>query len=121
MQRLRYETIPRLTRAEINSAILRDDSERLVYASLSAALYDDDPQWAESVCVRLADHQNANVRGNAIVGFMHIARIHRTLNAGVKPLIERALRDDDPWVRAHAEDVASDLEIFLGWKIYSPV
>ena len=116
MQKLRYEQIPRMSRAEINSAILRDDSEQLVYAVLSAALYDDDPEWAENICVRLADHQKASVRGNAIVGFSHIARIHGTLSTRVKPLIERALGDEDAWVRGHAQDVVDDLEIFLGWK-----
>ncbi len=115
MQKLRYEPIPEMTRAEIDSAILRDDSELLVYAALSAALYDEDPQWAEDICVRLASHHHANVRGNAIMGFSHIARIHGTLNIRVKPLIERALRDEDSHVRAQADDTMDDVELFLKW------
>jgi len=104
-----------MTRAEINSAILRDDSERLVYAALSAAFYDDDPEWVQNVCVRLAEHPNANVRGNAIEGFGHVARIHRSLHACVKPLIERALYDEDSWVRGKARIAAEDVTHFLKW------
>jgi len=104
-----------MTRAEINSAILGNDRERLVYAVLSAALYDDDPQWAENICVRLASHETANVRRNAIMGFGHIARIHRALDARVKPLIERALHDEDSDVRIQADDTMDDVEHFLKW------
>ncbi len=104
-----------MSRDEIESAITRDDSERLVYAALSAALHGDDPQWAENVCVRLANHPNANVRGNAVLGFGHIARIHRMLDAHVKPLIERALRDENTYVRGHARDAADDATHFLQW------
>ena len=115
MQKLRYEPIPRISREEIESAIGRNDSEQLVYAVLSAALYDEDAHWAENVCAQLANHPNANVRGIAIEGFGHIARIHRTLNPYVKPLIECALRDEDSWVRAKARDAAADVPHFLKW------
>src|SRR5262245_8781008 len=112
---MKYEPIPQMTRAEINSAILRDDSERLVYAALSAAFYVDDSHWVQNVCVRLAEHPNANVRGNAIEGFAHIARIHRSLDACVKPLIERAFYDEDSLVRMKAHDAADDVAHFLKW------
>jgi hypothetical protein len=61
---------------------------------LSAALYSDDPVRAEDVCAPLSNHEHFNVRGNAIVGFGHIARIHRELTESrVKPIIEAALKD----------------------------
>jgi HEAT repeat protein len=115
MEKLQYEPIPHMSRDEIESAIARDDSEQLVCAALSAALYDEDPHWAENVCARLATHPNANVRANAIEGLGHIARIHRTLNPCVKPLIERAACDEDPWVRAKAHDATDDVTHFLKW------
>jgi hypothetical protein len=33
-------------------------------------------EWGEGVCARLANHEHFNVRGNAILGFGHLARIH---------------------------------------------
>jgi hypothetical protein len=120
MQKLKYEPIPRMSRDEIESAIACDDSEQLVYAALAAAFYDDDAHWIEQVCARLANHPNANVRGNAVEGFGHIARIHRTLNQRVKPLIERALSDEDSWVRGKAYDAAGDVTHFLEWDFDLP-
>jgi HEAT repeat protein len=112
---MKYEPIPEMTRAEIDSAIFVDNSAQLVYAALSAAFYVDDPHWVQNVCERLAEHPNANVRGHAIEGFAHIARIHGSLDARVKPLIERALCDEDSWVRMKAHDAAGDVAHFLKW------
>ena len=114
---MRYEAIPKLSREEIESAISRDDPEELVYAVLSAALHSDDSGWAEDICVRLSDHGHFNVRGVAILGFAHIARIHRTLDEfRVKPIVNSSLDDEHEFVRGHAHDAVDDLEWFLGWK-----
>jgi hypothetical protein len=115
---MKYEVIPTLSKDEIETAIVRDDPEELLYAVLSAALYSDDPVWAEDVCVRLSSHKHFNVRGNAILGFGHLARIHGILTERrVKPIIEAGFRDESSYVRGHADDAADDVELFLKWKI----
>ena len=117
-QNLKYKPIPVLSRAEVEQVIQRDDARELSIAVLSAALYSEDPEWSQEICLRLAGHSNHNVRGNAILGFGHIARIHGRLNqARVEPAIRRALRDPDDYVRGHAEDAAGDVEIYLKWEI----
>jgi hypothetical protein len=115
---LEYEPIPVLSRAEIEDAIERDDPQQLLYAVLSAALYSDDQKWGQEICLRLASHFHPHVRGNAILGFGHIARRHSSLDqTRVKQAIERALVDPDAYVRGHAEDAADDIEHFLHWQI----
>lgn len=112
-----YEEIKRFSRDEIEKAILRDNPDELLYAVLSAALYSEDATWAENVCVQLAAHEHENVRGNAILGFSHIARIHGKLDEGkVKQLIESALEDKSEYVRGHANDVKDDLKFYLRWR-----
>jgi len=97
---MKYETIPLLTKNEIESAISRNEPGELLCVVLSAALYSDDPVWAEDVCVRLSNQEHCNVRADAILGFGHIARIHTKLaESRVKPLIEAALRDKSDYVR----------------------
>lgn len=109
-----YEEVPALTRVQVEAAIERDDPDELPSAVLSAALHSDDPEWAESVCRKLADHPHFNVRGNAILGFAHLARLHRRLDeAHVKPLVARALDDPSDYVRAQAEAAKDDLVHFL--------
>lgn len=115
---MKYEEIPRLTTAQVELAISRNQPDELLVAVLSAALYADDRRWAEDVCVRLASHEDPDVRGKAVLGFGHIARINGTLSEGrVKPLIERALRDENSYVRGQAESAADDVELFLRWSI----
>jgi len=113
----KYEKIEQLNKTEIEAAILRDDSDELVYAVLSAALYAEDADWAEDVCVRLVAHEHENVRGNAILSFGHIARIHGKLTeTKVKPLIESAFEDRSAFVRDHADSAKDDTKMFLHWK-----
>jgi hypothetical protein len=119
---MKYEAGEPRSTDEIEAAISRNDPNELANAVISAALHADDPAWAEALCLRLAKHEHVNVRGNAILGFGHIARIHRQLDKGrVKPLIEAALRDASGYVRTQADGAADDVELFLKWKIDRPV
>jgi len=118
MKKLKFESIESSPREETDSANSRHDPGELLYAVLSAALYSDDAGWAEDVCVRLSHHEHFNVRGNAILGFGHIARIHGKLTKSkVMPLIESALKDESDYVRGQANSAAADVEWFLKWRI----
>jgi len=115
---MQYEIIARRSKEEVESAIAINDPEELLYAVLSAAMYSEDGEWAEDICLRLSSHEHFNVRGNAILGLGHIARIHGDLNElKAKPVIEAALRDENEYVRGHANDAADDVESFLNWKV----
>jgi hypothetical protein len=119
--KMKYEVIKQLSQGEVEAAILRNDPQELSLAVLSAALYFDDSDWAEDVCLRLSKHEHFNVRGNAILGFGHIARIHGKLNQKqVKPIIEAALNDENDFVKGQADGAADDVEWFLKWKINRP-
>ena len=119
---MKYEVIAQRSRAEVESAISINDPEELLHAVLSAALYAEDREWAEGVCLGLSNHEHFNVRGNAILGLGHIARIHGDLNElRAKPVIEAALKDENDYVRGHANVAADDVEFFLKWKIERPV
>ncbi|MEP6903073.1 MAG: hypothetical protein ABJA66_15080 [Actinomycetota bacterium] len=57
------------------------------------------------------------MRGNAILGFAHISRIHGKLNEiRIKPIIENALKDASEYVRGHAVDAMDETKFFLNWK-----
>jgi len=94
---MKYNEIKKMSAGEVEAAILRNKPIELSASVLSVALNADDAEWAQGVCVRLASHPNENVRGNAILGFGHIARLNGKLAQGrVKPLIEAAL---DLWLK----------------------
>jgi hypothetical protein len=121
MDKFSYQSIPCLDKDEVEAAIARDIAEEVSIAILSAVLHVNDCHWAEAICISLSQHQHFNVRGNAILGFGHLARLHGKLsNQVAKELIENALVDDNDFVRGQANSAADDVEHFLGWKIRRP-
>src|SRR5918995_6573972 len=96
--RLRYEAIEFHGAEAAEAAIARNDPVELLYVPVAASLYAEDFEWAQDLCVRLARHPHFNVRGNAVLGFAHLARRFRRLDrAVVEPLVVTALADPDPY------------------------
>ena len=116
--RLRYESIEFHGKESAEAAIARNDPAELLYVPIAASLYADDLDWAQRLCIRLAPHPHFNVRGNAILGFAHLARRFRRLDrAVIEPLVVAALSDPDPYVCGHALEATDDLRHFLGWDL----
>jgi hypothetical protein len=118
---MKYENIPELSRAEVEEA-LRNNSEDLSLAVLSAVLFSDDCEWVESVCIRAASHGEPKVKGNAILGFGHLARrsgdfVQPQVATGI---IQTALSDSSEYVRGQAESAADDVEAFTAYRIRRP-
>ena len=115
--RLKYEEIPKWTRDAVEQALRDDDPNFLLQAVVAIAMHDADWRYAQDLCVRLSSHPHFNVRGNAVLGFGHIARVHGRLDrAIVQPIIVAALHDANDYVRGHGVDAADDTTHFLGWQ-----
>lgn len=113
-----HEEIREYSPAEVLAVIKRGDVEQLSRAVVGVALHVSDSNYAEDLCVRLAVHDNSNVRGNAILGLGHLARRFGQLNiAQVKPIIESFLSDQSEYVRGQTWAAADDITHFLGWDI----
>ncbi len=77
-----------------------------------------DPAWSQAVCVRLAVHPDAGVRGNAVLGLGHLARSMRELDREpCHAIVVAALNDPDRYVAAHARSAADDIAQFLRWPM----
>jgi len=108
-------------RARVEDAIERDDPAELADLVLEIGLEAEPWDWAQSCCVQLARHRSAAVRGSAVIGLGHLARRFGRLDPGrVRRLVEIALHDSSPAVRACATDAADDLRTFLGWEFAQP-
>ena len=90
----------------------------IAVAVLSIALHETDLAWAESFCLPLTKHPDPYVRGNALLSFGHLARIHgRLMNDSISRLVSDGLRDADTYVRGQAYAAADDLNHFLRWQV----
>jgi hypothetical protein len=105
----------------IEAALERDDPVELMDLILEIAVDGADREFAENCCVRLARHRNPNVRGNAVLGFGHLARRFGRLDGHrVKRVVENALHERSDYVRAQARSAVEDLATFLSWEFESP-
>ena len=111
-------------RKKFEAALERDAPIELQQLILDVTLEceDRDREWAECCCAQLAKHRNANVRGNALLGFGHLARRFGRLDRNrVKRLVEIGLHAHNEYVRERADSAADDLETFLSWSFDRPV
>lgn len=108
-------------RARVEDAIERDDPIELMDLVLDIGHSAPSREWAQSCCVQLAKHRNANVRGNAVIAFGHLARRFGRLDPQrVRRLVEIALHDPSDYVREQAQTAADDLTTFLSWEFERP-
>ncbi|GAF51523.1 hypothetical protein [Rhodococcus wratislaviensis] len=106
-----YDELQPISRHETERLLASDDPEAVCRALVSAALFEEDWQWVESVCVRMANDPRPSVRGCAVTGLGHLARIHGVLDLDVVvPLLERLVAD--PKIGGRAEDALGDIRIF---------
>jgi hypothetical protein len=113
------------TPALVDAAIARDEPDELLHLAIALSMdppEDDHPGLAERACRTLARHAHANVRGNAILGFGHLARTAGIIwkPNDVRALVKAGLADADPYVRGQAEAAADDLRHFVKWKLKRP-
>jgi len=105
-------------RRDAEDAIERDEAWELADLVQQIAQEATPWEWAQSCCVQLSRHRSAEVRGNAVAGFGHLARrFGRVEPQGVRRRVEIALHDPSAYVRAQARSAALDLHTFLGWEL----
>lgn len=102
----------------VAAALEKNDPQELHSLVIGVALYAPDFEWAQNICIRLATHDDPFVRGNAVLGFGHLARRFRKQDhEAVRPLLKLALLDTSEYVRGQAVSAKDDVEAFLGWVI----
>lgn len=106
------------TEQDVESVVARGLPEELLYVPIVITMDPPDRAWAETICLALAKNPHFNVRGNAVLGFGHLARTCGHLNlAAVTPVIAAALHDEHEYVRGQAEAAADDIFQYLGTQI----
>lgn len=101
-------------------AIEANDPDVLGPMIIAAALYEDDFDVAYDACLKLSSHPDEVVRGNAILGFGHLARLFGRLGDEAPSIVKRGLVDDSNYVRGQAYAAAGDLQLFLGIELCAP-
>jgi hypothetical protein len=109
----------------IPDALARNDPAELLYLPISLSMdppEETDPGLAEAVCLQLSAHADPTVRGNAILGFGHLARTVGAFRdaAAVRAAVSAGLVDPNSYVRGQADAATDDLQHFVKWRIERP-
>ena len=118
MEKHEYENIREYSDVAIASALRNDDIRALREIVIDVALRHEDFVFAEQLCRSLSANYDEELRGNAILGFGHLARrFSRLSEIDVRPIIEAGLLDSSEYVRGQSWAAADDISHFLKWTI----
>ena len=105
-------------RKEIETVIEEDELDEVLSATIDIALAAPEADWAADCLIRLAQHTDTDVRGNAMIGFAHLAgRFGELPREKVAPVLRTGLRDPKSHVREQAEAAIEELDERLGWSL----
>jgi hypothetical protein len=109
-----YSAIDEVTHERAEQIVARNDPYELSRLVISVSLYDEDFDWAQSMCVRLARHFDCTVLGNAVLSFGYLARRFKRLDLeAIQPIYAAALVDSDQYVSSQAEDMLDEVRHHL--------
>ena len=95
---------------EIEAAIEADDTEELLSVVIDIALAGEDSIWAVGCLLELADHPNEGVRGNALIGMVHLVqRFPQMDRSQILDRIRLAAEDPELHVREQADSALNEL------------
>ena len=112
---MKYESPDGLSHEAAEALATGGDVTALSKALISLSSSDPDLRWTADFLLRLTQHSNPNVRGNAVLGLGHLARRFRTLpnRDAAAAAVKAGLADPDAFVRGQADSAADDLGSFL--------
>ena len=114
MSKRTYRDPEPVSESDAMAIIACDDPERLRTLPIDGAFHMASWRFIQDICVRLSQHRDAWVRSNSLLGLAHVARFHGKVEKNVvKPVLLRALRDNDPRVAAVARDVIADINLVM--------
>lgn len=107
-----------ISEKEVYRAIEEDDIEQLTTICIDLGFNHENWRFIQDISVRLSEHPDATVRGNAFFGLEYAARFRGKVEKNiVKPVLLRGLRDSDDEVVRKAEDAIEGINHQMGWNI----
>jgi hypothetical protein len=92
---MKYESLDALSHEQAEALVRSGDVQALSRAVVALALADGDLPWTTAFLLSLIGHASANVRGNVLLGFGHLARRFRTLPRAHSRRADRRAQEGD--------------------------
>lgn len=111
-----YQAIPRRSRESILKLVESNDPREIHEALDSAAYWDEDWRWVQTLLLRFEQHESETVLSAVVLGFSFLAVFH---GAGDDPIVAAALtgiKERCPSLKGQVEDSEADIEHFVRMK-----
>ncbi len=119
MSKLVYKALEPLSKLEIQEQLEKGKEDELILLPLSVGEYCESWKYAQDICLKLMEHNSAQIRANAALGLAYIARNHQRLDKRlVKPYLLKELRENLEY-NWRIRDAISDINIFMDWNLAS--
>jgi hypothetical protein len=113
-----YEEPKPTAESEVFDAIRRNDVERLLMIPIELGFHHENWKFIQDISVKLSEHEDPRVRANALFGIEYAARFRGRVEKNVvKPVLLKALRDQDALVSERARDTIDSINHLMGWNI----
>lgn len=118
---MRYQPLPSYTdKSRITHILENGTITDLCLLGLAVGENWPDWQYAQELCLRLAEHPNSEVRANACLGLAYTARTKGCLERGqVESVLLREWNRQSGEGKERVGDAIEDINLFMNWQIAS--
>lgn len=112
-----FKPLDYLSNENVKEILESNEIEEIIRLPLSVGMNHPNWKYAQSLCVKLSEHNDVRVRANSIMGLAYIARTKGKLEKHiVKPIVLRALRENIEY-KWFIKDAIHDINLFMQWDI----
>jgi hypothetical protein len=109
---MKYQNIRPISKQAAENILYSGDEFGISECLISLAYYESDWRWVQEKCLEFTNHKFLEVRRSAILGFAHLARIHKKLDLEIiLPRLQQL--KENSLIAGTVEDVIEDIRIFI--------
>ena len=110
---MKYEEIENNNNDYYIEQIDSKNKENVVKGLLGLAVYGSDFEFIQDTLVNFSKSEDENIRGIAILGFGHIARLYGKINKDVvMPIVQNGLKDKSEIAKGQSAAALDDINFF---------
>lgn len=115
---MKYEQLKYISKNEAEIILLANKKEELLLLPLSLGEYCEEPEYAQKICIDLANKEDPDIKTNAILGLSYIARKHaflekKNVESTICAVLGSPLSINSVY---RVIEAAEDIYLFMKWR-----
>ncbi|MBO1001029.1 hypothetical protein IOC57_25315 [Bacillus sp. SD075] len=99
---------------EIFKLINSGDTEKVISGLLELSVSSDNPDFVQDIMIMYSEHEDAKIRGTAILCLGHIAKVNKKINKElILLIINQGFQDESSFVREQSRLALDDINFYI--------